>query len=240
MADTASAQAAARVLRDASVRAAPVPVDGIARRLGAQVRFEPSRAGLVGLLWRDGDQVILGINSLLPRTRQRFAIAHELGHLLLHPADGLHIDRDFQMRTNASAAPEVQPVDSRDLTPGESSPLLTLDLEAMLHGSTGALAALYAGRDSAVAPASPNGQEVATLPVSPIPGPVAGHLRDQEANQFAVELLLPPAMLRADMPERGLDFEDDDGLQRLAERYQVSLQLLLRRLAELGFLAPTR
>lgn len=240
MAETASAQAASRLLQEGGIRIAPVPVDRLARRLGAQLRFEPSRAELVGLLWRDGGQVILGVNTLLPRTRQRFTIAHELGHLLLHPGDGLHIDRDFQTRTSASAAPDVQPVDIRDLTPGESSPLLTLDLEAMLHGTTGALAALYAGRDGAFVPPFFSGQETAAPPMPPIQGTVTSDLRDQEANQFAAELLLPADLLRADMPRDGLDFEEDDGVRRLAERYQVSLQLLLRRLAELGFLAPTR
>jgi Zn-dependent peptidase ImmA (M78 family) len=240
LADAAIANAAARLLRDAGVRAAPVPVDRLARRLGAELRFEPSRTGMAGLLWHDAGRIILGINSLLPRTRQRFTIAHELGHLLLHPGDGLHIDRDFRASESANDPSEVRPVDIRDLTLEALTPALTLDIEALLHGTAGARAAFYAGREGGVAAFFPNEQQTAALTVPSMSSAPAAGRRAQEANQFAAELLLPAAMVRTDLPEDGIDFEEDDSVRRLAERYQVSLQLLLRRLAELGFLTPAR
>jgi hypothetical protein len=240
MAGAAIADEAARLLRDAGVRTAPVPVDRLARRLGAELRFEPSRTGMAGLLWRDAGRIILGINSLLPRTRQRFTIAHELGHLLLHPGDGLHIDRDFRASGGGNGRPEVRPVDIRDLAPEALTPALTLDVEALLHGTAAAPAALYAGRESGAAIFFPNEQQTAALTIPSLTITLAGNRREQEANRFAAELLLPAAMVRADLPESGIDFEDDDSVRRLAERHQVSLQLLLRRLAELGFLTPDR
>jgi len=81
------------------------------------------------------------------------------------------------------------------------------------------------------------GTVTATLPIGG--DSAAANAREQEANSFAAELLLPAATLRADI-EGDLDYEEDDRVRRLAERYQVSLQLLLRRLAALGLFAPSR
>jgi Zn-dependent peptidase ImmA (M78 family) len=35
------------------------------------------------------------VNSSHPIQRQRFTIAHEIGHLLLHADENLHVDRNF-------------------------------------------------------------------------------------------------------------------------------------------------
>lgn len=42
----------------------------------------------------EGGGAIIGVNSLHSANRQRFTIAHELGHLVLH-GDELHIDEGF-------------------------------------------------------------------------------------------------------------------------------------------------
>ena len=39
-----------------------------------------------------GDKAIIGINSAHPNTRQRFSIAHEIGHLILHKKN-LFVDK---------------------------------------------------------------------------------------------------------------------------------------------------
>ena len=75
----------------------PVPVDQIARKLGAEIRREPTEAGLSGFLLRDTERVIIGVNSNHPSTRSRFTIAHELGHFLLHEGERVHVDRTGQM-----------------------------------------------------------------------------------------------------------------------------------------------
>ena len=83
-----------------NVRKAPVPVEALAESLGAVVRREPfsGEQRLSGLIrrTRNGGAVI-GVNSLDAPVRQRFTIAHELGHFLLHDLD-LHVDRDFPVR----------------------------------------------------------------------------------------------------------------------------------------------
>ena len=49
---------------------------------------------------------VIGINNLHHPNRQRFTLAHELGHLILHPAElarGLHLDRGPLFRNAVSA-----------------------------------------------------------------------------------------------------------------------------------------
>ena len=87
------AEHAKTLLRQFGVVGPPVPVERIARALGAEVRFAPHRGTLSGALYRDGGRVVIGVNALHPKTRQRFTIAHELGHLLLHQTRSIYIDQ---------------------------------------------------------------------------------------------------------------------------------------------------
>lgn len=63
----------------------PVPVADIANSLGLSVyttdEFDDSKSGSISK--EDGDYVIY-INESHPITRQRFTIAHEIGHFILH------------------------------------------------------------------------------------------------------------------------------------------------------------
>ena len=54
--------------------------------MGALVRYVPFDGQMSGLLHRseNGNRVVIGVNSRHPTVRQRFSIAHELGHLALH------------------------------------------------------------------------------------------------------------------------------------------------------------
>jgi len=57
-----------------------------------------------------------------------------------------------------------------------------------------------------------------------------------EANYFAAALLMPEDMLHTDLKGEKLDIEDDELIQRLADRYKVSRQALTYRLVSLGYL----
>lgn len=50
------------------------------------------------MLFRSGDYQVIGVNSAHPTVRQRFTIAHELGHWALHP--GREIILDVPVRVN--------------------------------------------------------------------------------------------------------------------------------------------
>lgn len=83
-----------KLLDDNGVTMPPVPVDRIAESLGAIISFEPfeGKDDLSGILYRDGKNKIIGINSAHTQNRQRFSIAHEIGHLRLHSKE-LFVDK---------------------------------------------------------------------------------------------------------------------------------------------------
>ncbi|WP_316173359.1 MULTISPECIES: ImmA/IrrE family metallo-endopeptidase [unclassified Bradyrhizobium] len=83
--EEARAQASALV-RKLGLKAPPVPVDRIAKVLGVRIEYSPFDDELSGMAFmRDGKPVI-GVNSSHHPNRQRFTIAHELGHIVLHRA----------------------------------------------------------------------------------------------------------------------------------------------------------
>lgn len=99
IARTRAWEAARELLRESGVDKPPVPVERIARRLKADVRYEPFDGELSGMLIREGKRVIIGVNASHPKTRQRFTIAHELGHMWMHDEQHpVHVDRGFPVR----------------------------------------------------------------------------------------------------------------------------------------------
>lgn len=87
-----------KLLASLGVRGIPVPVDKIARLLGARVRFSPLDDELSGFIYIKDGVPIIGVNSLHHPNRQRFTIAHEIAHLQLHPdfiTSAVHVDKQF-------------------------------------------------------------------------------------------------------------------------------------------------
>ena len=70
----------------------PVPVDLIAERLDVTLVVERLDRNVSGLLFRRGEEKAIGINATHSPQRQRFTVAHELGHLRLHPGRELILD----------------------------------------------------------------------------------------------------------------------------------------------------
>jgi len=91
-------EAAEKLLFEAAIGKPPVPVERLARLRGVQVRYKPLEGDLSGMLFREGSRAIIGVNALHPKPRQRFTIAHELGHLELHETSGIHVDHKFLVR----------------------------------------------------------------------------------------------------------------------------------------------
>ena len=75
--------AAWRLLIDADVRELPVKVTAICRQMGIPVKlFRPEDRNDGKCFLLDGRPVIL-VSDQVPPARQRFTVAHELGHILL-------------------------------------------------------------------------------------------------------------------------------------------------------------
>lgn len=99
------------VLEKLSIKTSPIPIEKVARALGAQVRFSPFDDELSGMIHIKDGVPIIGVNSLHHPNRQRFTIAHELGHLELHRdiiTSSIHVDKGFPalMRDATSAKGE--------------------------------------------------------------------------------------------------------------------------------------
>ena len=87
-----------KLLEEHGVTTAPVPVDRIARSLNAQLRFQPLDDELSGMVYIKDGTPIIGVNALHHPNRQRFTVAHECGHLVLHSAEitkEIHVDKGF-------------------------------------------------------------------------------------------------------------------------------------------------
>lgn len=90
---------AQKLLKAGNIKQAPVDVDQLARRAGARIHYEPLDGQVSGMVHRRHDGVaIIGVNSVHSLGRQRFTIAHELGHLVLHKDEKLHVDEKPPIR----------------------------------------------------------------------------------------------------------------------------------------------
>ncbi len=147
----------------------PIHVQAIVQdKFGIALRLVPMESDVAGMLVIKQGSAAIAVNSEHSLARQRFTLAHELGHYLLH-ANKQHVFVD---------APFY-----RDRT----SSLGTEKLEV-------------------------------------------------EANAFASALLMPEMLIREDV-KSPVDPLNEAQLQRLAHRYEVSIQALVYRLMRLGLMA---
>jgi len=75
---------ARQLLKQAGVEAPPVPVERVADHLGIRVERSDLGADCSGVLVREGDRAVIGVNWDHHPNRQRFTIAHEIAHFQLH------------------------------------------------------------------------------------------------------------------------------------------------------------
>ncbi|WP_083415202.1 ImmA/IrrE family metallo-endopeptidase [Massilia timonae] len=89
---------------------APIPVDKLAGLCGATIVYNDFKDEISGLLFRDAGKLIIGVASEQSVVRQRFTIAHELGHALLHQISTVHIDKSFSVMFRSAASSTAQDV----------------------------------------------------------------------------------------------------------------------------------
>jgi Zn-dependent peptidase ImmA (M78 family) len=94
------------------VLAPPVHVEQIATGLGAQVLLENFKGEISGLLMRSAGSIIIGVHKTQSQARQRFTIAHEIGHLVMHSSglEAVHIDKNFEVHLRSSASSTAESV----------------------------------------------------------------------------------------------------------------------------------
>lgn len=166
-----SEAAANQLLKESDITRPPVRVEMIARQIGATIHYEPFEGDISGMVYRNKNRVIIGVNSLHHANRQRFTIAHEIGHVLLHKGTELFVDRTY--RVNMRNSVSSQAIDKDEI----------------------------------------------------------------EANRFAAALLMPEHMLVEDLKGKEIDFESEDDVAKLAEKYEVSLKAMTIRLSNIGLIS---
>jgi predicted transcriptional regulator len=100
---------AASLLRKAGALGTPVDLYKVAKHLEVQVHQQPFEDVVSGLLVITGAERHIMVNKAHHPNRQRFSIAHELGHLVLHHEQGdrLFIDNQMSMYQRAGAANSI-------------------------------------------------------------------------------------------------------------------------------------
>ena len=99
---------ARQLLESNGINRAPVPVEEIAKALGIEVKYSPGRPDVSGALVRDGRSAFIAVNSAQHENRQRFTIAHEIGHFLRHKGTRLHFDEDFSVNFRDALSSEAK------------------------------------------------------------------------------------------------------------------------------------
>jgi Zn-dependent peptidase ImmA (M78 family) len=85
------------ILNKHNIKQPPIEVEEIAKKLNFFVIRRPYSSGnkLAAMLIRDAGKVIIALNGSNDKEKQRFSIAHEIGHYFLHPGENLVVDREF-------------------------------------------------------------------------------------------------------------------------------------------------
>ena len=118
-------------LRQPGCLRVPIPVELVAHRLGLVV--EPAALGedVSGVLVLSDGGGTIGVNTAHASVRQRFSIAHKLGHYVLHPDAGqLFIDRTYAVDRNSGGQ-------ARSGSGGRSPSWSTASCQRSLTAATG-------------------------------------------------------------------------------------------------------
>lgn len=89
--------AAQALLERHAIDVFPVPIETIARNEGVLIARKAFDGTQSGFALRDGQTRIIGVNSATSPRRQRFTIAHEMGHLDLHQGTPLIVDHAMRI-----------------------------------------------------------------------------------------------------------------------------------------------
>lgn len=87
-----------------SLSGIPIDLQKLACEYGIHIAYHNLPDDVSGALdLRDTDKKIILVNSNHSKNRQRFTVAHELGHYFLHHTVGVHIDKKLFFRDATSA-----------------------------------------------------------------------------------------------------------------------------------------
>jgi Zn-dependent peptidase ImmA (M78 family) len=103
------------LIKNYQVKEIPTPLDELAEKLGIKIQFQEFEDNISGFLFREGSKNIIGVNKNQPETRQRFTIAHEIGHFILHKGNLVHVDKKYRVNfrnENSSTAVDFEEIEA--------------------------------------------------------------------------------------------------------------------------------
>ncbi len=99
--ETANIDQVRALMERAGLGRVPVDVAGVASLLGLQINYEQMTDEMSGYLENRNGRWVVGVNSLHAGVRQRFTIAHEVAHFVLHRSrQGTFRDVIFMRRSS--------------------------------------------------------------------------------------------------------------------------------------------
>lgn len=104
------------LLTEHDITEAAVDVEAIAAALGIRIQKQKASEDMSGFLFRNHQEstVVIGVNSHQSETRQRFTVAHEIGHFLLHADDRMHVDRGYEVKLRDAKSSEGTDVEEKE------------------------------------------------------------------------------------------------------------------------------
>lgn len=93
----------------------PVAIEAMVSQRGIDLR-KGDLGEISGLLARTGGSATIGVNAKQHRLRQRFTIAHEFGHFMLHEDIAEHVDETYRITPRKQTADEVRVLLRSDLS----------------------------------------------------------------------------------------------------------------------------
>ena len=97
-----SEKEASTLINKYKLKQAPIAVADIAKNIGINVVPYDLGEGVSGILVVEANKATIGYSKSDSKTRQRFTIAHELGHFILHhknnQSEQLFVDKDFLVK----------------------------------------------------------------------------------------------------------------------------------------------
>lgn len=89
------------ILNKLNITEAPIPIEKVANLFSLDVIFYPKFPNSIsGTLIKDENLHAIGVNKNHPKTRQRFTIAHELGHYIMGHDENTILDDSFDKNTD--------------------------------------------------------------------------------------------------------------------------------------------
>ncbi len=99
-----AAGSARRLLTRLQIESPPVDVGRVAHHLGIKLQEEAFPDGISAVLLRSEGGALIAVNKEHHPNRQRFSVAHEVGHYLLHRDAAGYYDRKHQIGVHFRAS----------------------------------------------------------------------------------------------------------------------------------------